>query len=415
MKKILPILGTLFLLAPFNTNIAAPVKIDGIAAIIDSEAILESDIETRFRIIRDRIPNGTYNADIRRQILTSMIDEFVQANYANRAGIRVNEADVDRAILSVASKLGTNLSGFKTVLQQQGIEYNRYRAQIENEILMTNVKKQVVRERIKITEQEINDFLESSESLAQAKDEVRLRHLLVRSKNVLEAKNKIQDIASNIQSEEDFIRLAISQSDGPSAVRGGDLGWRPLNQLPSLFIREMTTGKGPFYGPIQSNAGFHLLWLIDKRVPDAELQKQTKARHILIKPNVIRDIQQSHEFIITLYKQLQQGADFAELAKEYSEDEGSALKGGDLDWVASGAMVPQFEQMMNQTSVGQYSQPFRSNFGWHIVQVDGRRNADVSDKIKKENAENALIAQKQDLVLSNWLDELKTQAFIDIK
>ncbi|MFT2110713.1 peptidylprolyl isomerase [Marinomonas sp. 2405UD68-3] len=415
MTKILPILGTLILLSPFNTSLAAPVKINGIAAIIDSEAILESDIETRFRIIRDRVPNGIYNADVRRQILNSMIDEFVQANYANRVGIRVSSSDVDRAVLSVASKLGTDLTGFKSVLQQQGIEYKRYRAQIKNEILMSNVKKQVVRERIKITEQEINDFLESSESLAQTKDEVRLRHLLVRSKNVLQAKNKIQDIASQIQSEEDFIRFSISQSDGPSAVRGGDLGWKPLNQLPSLFVRELTTGKGPFYGPIQSNAGFHLLWLVDKRVPAVELQQQTKARHILIKPNAIRNVQQSQEFASTLYRRLQQGEDFAALAKEYSEDEGSALKGGDLDWVAAGTMVSQFEQMMQQTPVGQYSKPFRSNFGWHIVQVDGRRNADVSEKIKKENAEKALIAQKQDLVLSNWLDELKNQAFIDIK
>ncbi|MCZ2721163.1 peptidylprolyl isomerase [Marinomonas sp. 15G1-11] len=415
MKKILPILGTLLFLAPFQTSFAAAEKIDGIAAIVNSDAILESDIETRFRIIRDRVPNGIYSADIRRQILTSMIDEYIQSNYANRAGIRVSASDVDRAILSVATKLGTDINGFKNILNQQGIEYNRYRTQIENEILMTNVKRQVIRERIAITEQEIEDFLTSSQSLAQSKDEVRLRHLLVRSKDVNQAKAKIETIAADIQSEDDFIRLAISQSDGSAAVQGGDLGWRPINQLPALFVRELSSSKGPFYGPIQSNAGFHLLWLVDKRVSDVELQKQTKARHILIKPNAIRSDRQAQEFAVTLYKRLQKHEDFATLAKEYSEDEGSALKGGDLDWVAPGTMVPQFEAAMNETPVGQYSRPFRSNFGWHIVQVDGRRNADVSDKVKRANAEKALIAQKQDLVLSNWLDELKTQAFIDIK
>ncbi|WP_191601046.1 peptidylprolyl isomerase [Marinomonas algicola] len=415
MKKILPILGTLLFLTPFQTSFAAPQKIDGIAAIVNSEAILESDIETRFRIIRERVPNGIYNADIRRQILTSMIDEYVQSNYANRAGIRVSPADVDRAILSVASKMRTDLVGFKQALQQQGIEYNRYRTQIENEILMTNIKRQVIKERITITDLEIDDFLNSPESLAQSKDEVHLRHLLVRSKDTVKAEEKIKEIASVIQTEEDFIRLAISQSDGSAAVQGGDLGWRPTNELPSLFVRALSTGYGPFYGPIQSNAGFHLLWVVDKRVSDVELQKQTKARHILIKPNAIRSVSQAQEFAENLYRRLEKGEDFATLAKEYSEDEGSALKGGDLDWVAPGAMVPPFEQTMNQTFVGRFSRPFRTNFGWHIVQVDGRRSADVSDKVKKENAERALIAQKQDLVLSNWLDELKSQAFIDIK
>jgi len=293
----------------------------------------------------------------------------VQSNYANRAGIRVSPMDVDRAILSVASKMGTDLIGFKRALEQQGIEYNRYRTQIENEILMSNIKRQVIKERITITDLEIDDFLNSPESLAQSKDEVHLRHILVRSKDTAKAKEKIQKIASEIQTEEDFIRLAISQSDGSAAVQGGDLGWRPTNQLPSLFVRELSTREGHFYGPIQSNAGFHLLWLIEKRSSNVEMQKQTKARHILIKPNAIRSVSQSQEFAENLYRRLQNGEDFATLAKEFSDDEGSALKGGDLDWVAPGTMVPEFEQTMNQTFVGYYSRPFRTNFGWHIVKV----------------------------------------------
>ena len=415
MKKIIPFISALCLLWGVSSAQAEATKIDGIAAIVDSQAILESDIKVRFGIIKDRVPGGIYSADVRRQILTQMVDEALQANYANKSGVRVSPSDVDKSVLSVAKNMGRDLLGFQQLLSQQGIDYQRYRAQVENEILISSIKQQVIKSRIAITEQEIDDFINSPQSLAQAKDEVHLRHIIIRSSNITESQIRIQAMASNIQSEQDFIDQAVAHSDGQFAIQGGDLGWRPLNQLPALFIRELSNNKGPLYGPIQSNAGFHLLWLIDKRLPASELQQQTKASHILIRPNAIRDIQQTQAFTDSLFKRLQDGEDFAALAKEFSEDEGSALKGGDLDWVAAGVMVPEFERQMNQVAVGQYSRPFRSQFGWHIVKVDGRRNTDVSDQLKRSNAEKALTAQKQDQVLSNWLDELRAQAFIELK
>ncbi|MFT4575098.1 MAG: peptidyl-prolyl cis-trans isomerase SurA, partial [Marinomonas primoryensis] len=208
---------------------------------------------------------------------------------------------------------------------------------------------------------------------------------------------------------------AIENSDGQFAIEGGDLGWRPLNQLPPLFVRAMEAEKGPLIGPLQSNAGFHLLWVIEKRSPDITLQQQTKTRHVLVRPNEIRDMAQTELLANDVYTKLTNGADFAQVAKEQSEDQGSTLQGGDLGWVTPGTMVPEFEDVMNKTNIGGISKPFRTQFGWHILQVEGRREADISDKVKRSNAERALTAQKQDIILGNWLDELRADAFIDIK
>lgn len=393
----------------------AATKIDGISAIIDSKAILESDITTRFNIIKDRVPNGQMTDNIRRQILSQMINETLQANYANRLGIRISDQEVNKAILNVAAKMNQDLNGLKKSLAQQGIDYTIYRNQIKNEILLGKVKGQVIRQRIIISEQEINDFLNSDEALSKNKDQVHLRHILVRDKAGITSLEQATQIKSRIQTEQDFADQAISHSSGQAALEGGNLGWRPMNQLPLLFIKSLNASNGPLYGPIESSAGQHLLWLIDKKSSQNALQQQTKARHILLSANAIRDQKQTQEALETIYQRILKGEDFASLAKEFSEDKGSALKGGDLDWTVQGTMVPEFEAVMNETSVGGVSKPFRSQYGWHVLKVEGRRSQDISDKIKEANAKQALIAQKQDLVLSQWLDELKSKAFIDIK
>ena len=415
MKFFSYITFTLFLLAPLQTLQAEPTKIDGISAIVDSKPILESDIANRFQIVKERVPGGIMTDNIHRQIQNQLIDEALQANYARKVGMRVSSSEVDNAILGVAKNMNLDLQGLKNVLASKGINYSRYRAQIEQEILINNIKREIVKKRISISDEEINDYLNSDTSISKEKDQVHLRHLLIRASNPEEAAAKIKAIAKNIKSENDFVQQAIENSDGQFAIEGGDLGWRPLNQLPPLFVRALETDNGPLIGPLQSNAGFHLLWVIEKRSPDVTLQQQTKVRHILVRPNEIRDMSQTKALADDLYKKLNKGADFAQLAKEYSEDQGSTLQGGDLGWVTPGTMVPEFEDMMKKTSVGEISKPFRTQFGWHILEVEGRRQADISDKVKRSNAERALMAQKQDVVLGNWLDELRADAFIDIK
>ena len=406
----------LMLALTFSTlSQADSTKIDGIAAIVDSSAILESDIQNRFQIVKDRVPGGVMTDNIHRQILNQLVDETLQANYAKKIGMRASSSDLDNAILGVAKNMNLDLQGLKTVLASKGINYSRYRKQIEQEILINNIKREIIKRRIVISEQEIDDYLNSETSITKDKDQVHLRHILIRASNPEEAKQEIDNIASQIQSEDDFIQQAVAKSAGQFAIEGGDLGWRPMNQLPPLFVRALDSEQGPLVGPLQSNAGYHLLWVIEKRSASVTLQEQTKTRHILVRPNEIRDMAQTKAFADNLYDQLSTGADFAELAKEYSEDQGSTLQGGDLGWVTPGTMVPAFEDMMNATPVGDISKPFRTQFGWHILQVEGRREADISDQVKRSNAKQALTRQKQDIVLGNWLDELRADAFIDIK
>jgi peptidyl-prolyl cis-trans isomerase SurA len=400
---------------PLQTLHAEQTKIDGISAIIDSKPILESDIQNRFQIVKERVPGGVMTDNIHRQIQNQMIDEVLQVNHARKVGMRAPSSDVDNAILGVAKNMSLDLQGLKNVLESKGINYARYREQIEQEILINNIKREIVKKRIVISAQEIDDYLSSDTSITKEKDQVHLRHLLIRASNLEQAEARMKSIAQNINSEDDFIQQAIENSDGQFAIEGGDLGWRPVNQLPPLFVRAMEAEKGPLIGPLQSNAGFHLLWVIEKRSPDITLQQQTKTRHILVRPNEIRDMAQTELLANDVYTKLTNGADFAQVAKEQSEDQGSTLQGGDLGWVTPGTMVPEFEDVMNKTNIGGISKPFRTQFGWHILQVEGRREADISDKVKRSNAERALTAQKQDIILGNWLDELRADAFIDIK
>ncbi|WCN12412.1 peptidylprolyl isomerase [Marinomonas mediterranea] len=413
MKKLFLLLS---IVVTMNSPLfAAPKLLDGIVAIVDSQPLLESDINTRFQVIKDRIPGGVMTAGIRRQILNQLIEETVQINYGKRLGIRIPQENTDAAVLNVAQKFSTDLGGLKQLLSRQGIDYSRYRQQIENEILINAVKQRVIKDRISITEQEISDFISASQNTQSSKDELHLRHIIVRAKNETEALAKIKQIASGIASENDFINQAITYSDGQFALEGGDLGWRPVSQLPALFTKAINTQKGPLIGPLKSNAGYHLLWVIEKRSANVQLQAQTKTRHILLQPNEIRTEQQTVALINELYKRAMSGEDFAGLASEYSDDQGSTLQGGDLGWVKLGMMVPAFEKVMTATKTGAVSKPFRSQFGWHILKVEDRRKEDISESVKQQQAEKALVAQKQDFVLSNWLDELKESAFIDVK
>lgn len=396
--------------------LAEPVKIDGLAAIVDARPILESDVNSRFQVVKDRVPGGVLTDTIHRQIVTQLIEEALQVNYARKQGIRASSQEVDQAIMTVANNFNTDLNGLKQMLAGQGVDYNTYRQQIENEILISKARQQVAQSRISVTEQEIDDYLQVQAANGQNQAEFRLRHIVVRATDVAEARSKIEEIASRINTEQDFVNQAIANSEGQFAIQGGDLGWRKANELPRLFTQAINAQtQGALVGPLQSNAGFHLLWVVDKRSQDVAFQQETKVSHLLLRPNEIRSDEQTLALAEQLYRRLQNGADFNEIAREYSEDQGSTLQGGDLGWVTPGTMVPEFENMMNQTPVGQISVPFRSQFGWHILEVDGRRQNDISDQVKRRNAERAIMAQKQDFVLDTWLSELRADAFIDRK
>ena len=273
-----------------------------------------------------------------------------------------------------------------------------------------------------ISQQELEDQMHADEASGNAQTSYRLAQILVATPlnpspdDIAAARKKADDIYQKLKAGADFAATAVASSDDQQALKGGEIGWRKGAELPTIFAGVIQQMKpGDISQPIQSASGFHIVKLQDMKQSDAQktLVTQTHARHILVRPSALLTPEQAKEKIDDIYKQLQGGADFAKLAEKDSEDPGSAKQGGDLGWLDPGATVPEFDETMNKLQVGEMSKPFKSQFGWHIVQVLGRREADQSDETRKNKAYEAIFARKSEEVIQQWLSELKDSAYIE--
>jgi peptidyl-prolyl cis-trans isomerase SurA len=307
-------------------------------------------------------------------------------------------------------------------IHAQGSTIASIREDIRDERTIVRVQQGRVMRRIRISEQELDNFLNSEEGRFLTSPDVNIGQILlpvptgsssIETEAILARAN---DLVVQINAGTDFRQLAIANSADQSALQGGDLGWRKMAQLPSIFIQAVEKlDLGQISAPIRSAAGFHLLKLYERRGGGKRLVEQHFARHILIKPNQIRDEETTVAQLAELRKRVLEGEDFGALSKEFSEDPGSALKGGELGWSTPGMFVPEFEQTMNSIAIDEVSEPFRSQFGWHILQVTERREQDFSDNILRNGAENMLRQRKFEEELQVWLQEIRDEAFIEIK
>jgi peptidyl-prolyl cis-trans isomerase SurA len=307
-------------------------------------------------------------------------------------------------------------------IHAQGSTVAVVREQIRNEITIMRVQQGKVMRRIRISEQELDNFLNSEEGRFLTSPDVNVGQILlsVASGTSLEDTDAILARANELQAQAaggtDFRQLAIANSADQSALQGGDLGWRKMAQLPGVFIDAVELMDiGQVSDPIRSGAGYHLLKLYERRGGGEQLVEQHFARHILVKPNQIRDQETTVALLNELRDRSIAGEDFAALAKEFSEDPGSALKGGELGWSTPGMFVPEFEQTMGSIALNEVSAPFSSQFGWHILQVTDRRNEDFSTNIMRNRAQNMLRERKYEEELQVWLQEIRDEAFIEIK
>jgi peptidyl-prolyl cis-trans isomerase SurA len=280
----------------------------------------------------------------------------------------------------------------------------------------------VVNGRIKITEQDVNNFLASSDGKYATSPDYHIGHILISvsssadAETIAAAEKKAAEVYKKLQAGEDFAQLAISYSNDQAALDGGDIGWRKLAQLPELFgnqIADLDVGK--VTKPFRSGAGFHILKNLEQRGGGEQLVEQTHARHILIKTSEIMDDTQAREKLLSLKARIEKGEDFAKLARENSEDTGSMLSGGDLGWSMPGMFVPAFEEAMANTPIGQISRPFKSQFGWHILQVQERRKEDMSDQMKRNQASNMLRSRRFDEEFQLWLTQIREDAYVEIQ
>ncbi len=420
-----PLLALALLTAPL-ASLQAEV-LDRIAAVVNEDIVLESELDQRLTLVRQQIAarEGTRLPPenvLRQQVLDRLILENIQLQIAERQGIRVSDRQLNEALGRIASQNNMTLAQFRDALVAEGQDYALAREQIRREILLTQVQQSSVNRRINVSEQEIQNFLDSELGQQQVQAEFNLRNILfalpesATPEMIQQAKQKAQDARRQLAEGTPFAELAIAVSNAPNALQGGELGWRRESELPEALANAVNKlSPGEISQPVKTPGGFHLLLLEDKRGGKVQLVEQTKVRHILLTPNEIRSAEQTRRLINDLYQRLREGQPFDELARRYSDDAASGSQGGDLGWTQNGQMVPEFEQVMNSTAKGEISEPFESRFGWHILQVQDYRTQDLGEEMLESQARSSIRQRKFNEELLNWLREIRSQAYVERK
>lgn len=400
--------------------------LDRIVAVVNDGVIMQSELQQRtdeilhgLRAEQQRIPPMDV---LQEQILDRMIEEQLQLDMATRAGIRVDDTSLNEALSGIARQNDMTLEAFSAEIRREGIEWATFREQIRNDMIINLLRQRVVGQRIRITELEVDRFLDSELGKQLFESEFQLGHILVQlpdgasPEQIQAAEREARQIVEQLDQGADFKALAIAHSDDGYALQGGDLGWRPAAQWPSLFSEAVISLQpGEHAGPLRSGNGFHILKMIDRRGDAQKIVEQYRTRHILLKSSAIRSSEQSLALARELRTRIEQGASFEELAREHSDDPGSARNGGELGWVSSGEMVPEFEKHMLSVPVGELSPIFETEYGWHFLRVDEKRNADMSEEFRRLKARQALHQRRYAEELQNWLQEIRSEAYVDIR
>ena len=409
----------------FSTALSANaqvVPLDSVVAIVDEDIILSSEVRDRVQQIKaSATQRGMELPDdetLVQETLDRLILESIQLQLADRYGIRIPDAQLDQSMARVAAQNRLTLEQFRDALTQNGQSYLQMREALRDELAIQRVQQGSVMRDINITEREIDNFMATEEGEAMIEPEYRVIQALVSvsrsdSKDERTAKEDFVDgVLANILAGADFSE-AVSVIE-PYAFRGGDLGWRKLSDIPSMFSEIVPSLKPGQTGKVQSSSGLHLVHLAEARGIE-RLVEQTNVRHILVKPNEVLDDDAAREFIASLKQRIESGEDFAELAKEHSDDIGSAQEGGELGWTNPGQMVPEFETAMAGAEIGVITDPVRSEFGWHILEVTDRRTENFAEQVRRNQVANFLRESKYEEELENWLREIREEAFVDIK
>lgn len=414
----------LALLTAVITIQAQAKPLDRIVAIVDDDIIMESELLERTATVRVRMKEQNTplppNDALMQQVLERMIVESIELQMAERAGIRVDDNRVNETLENIARQNNMTTDQFRQTVEDEGIAWRNLRDQIRRELVVGQLRQRRVGGRIHITEQDVDNFLNSEVAKTNLAPDYRLGHILISisaSGDVNTAEEKALAVYRDLKAGADFARMAAQYSGGEQALQGGDLGWRKAAQLPTLFADTVLDMKaGDISHPIRSPSGFHIIKVLDVRGGTEQFVQQTKVRHILIKPNEIRSEAESQHLIEDIRARILSGKDdFAVLAKTYSDDPGSALQGGDLGWVNPGTMVPEFEERMKNAKLNELSPPFRSQYGWHILQVEERRNQDMSEEFRRNRARQMLHRRKFDEELETWLQEIRQESYVEVK
>jgi len=405
---------------------SAVVLVDRIVAVVNSEVITSREVAERMKAVTQQLnQQGTPLPPpdvLQKQVLERMIMDRLQIQLAKETALRVDDLQLDRTVARVAESNKMSLTEFRHTLERDGIQFDKFREEIRNEIMLSRLREREVDNRIVVTDNEIDYFLSQQGASQATASEYNLAHILLRlpdqasPEQVDKQRARAEQVVLQLREGADFAKLAVSYSDAPDALQGGAMGWRPRDRLPELFAHALNGMKpGEVSGIIRSPAGFHVIKLVDRRGGGAPaLVEQTHARHILVKTSEIVSEADARRKLNNLRERIVNGADFGELAKLNSDD-ASSIKGGDLGWIYPGDTVPEFERVMNNLKVEQLSEPFVTSFGWHLMQVLERRQADVSGERKRQEARLILRERKADEAYQEWLRQLRDRAFVEYR
>lgn len=420
----LTFITTCLLSSTFHAN-AKEVELDRVAAVVNKGVVLESDVKSLIENIKSQSAKNNQSLPSDKALRTQVIDKLINTELilqvGERMGLQISDAELDQTLTNMAKENKLTLEQFRKTVIDSGLDYEVYRENIRNEIITGEVKRAGVGRRIYVSPQEINNLIGLMKEQTNNNVEYHLGHILIAFQGepdqaqITSEKSRAEKVIELLNSGSDFTKIAIASSGDSTALDGGDLGWKGINEMPTLFS-ELVDGKekGTVLGPIRTGLGFSIVKILDIRGREIVEVEEVKARHILIKPSVIMSEAKAEATLQGLLDKIAAGeGEFAELAKEYSEGP-TSVRGGDLGWADPKNYDPAFSDALAALKVDEYSKPFRSSFGWHIAQLTGRRTQDATDETNTRKAHNIIYNRKFGMESARWMKETRDEAYIEI-
>ena len=426
MKPCKHLIIAILSLAMSHMALAENTTLDRVSVQINEGIVLESEITNMVKTVK---ANATATGQslpsdqaLRTQVIERLIMTRLQMQMADRIGLHIGDLQLDQTIGNIAKEQKLTVEQMKTKISSEGMSWGQYREQLREEITLGEIQRIQVQRRIQVSPQEINNLVTMIEEQGLKQIEFQIGHILIEipnnptSEQLEKASKRANTVLERVQDGGDFRRTAIAASAGPKALEGGIWDYMNINEMPTLFAEVLSDAKkDDIIGPIRSGAGFHIIKVIDARGLQTKEVDEVRSRHILVKPSPILSEERAKAMLDKFVKQIRAGdADFAALARQYSEDPGSATKGCELGWTDPSVYVPAFSQVLKELKGNEISEPFRSSHGWHIVQLEERRTTDATDKFNTNKAHQLIFRRKFNEELQAWLDEMRAEAYIEV-
>ncbi|WFP52342.1 peptidylprolyl isomerase [Methylomonas sp. EFPC3] len=418
-------LATLLFSLSFYVGLAQAQLLDRIVAVVEEDVILERELNTEVAAISNKLSSSNVMVPpefvLRKQVLERMVVDKLQRQMAAKSGIQVSDEMLNASVADIAARNGMSVDAFRSELARQGMDYKGFEDNLRNEIIINQLRGREIGARVKVTDAEVQHYMETQSKAGQSGGQYHLGHILIAvpegasASAIQKAKDKADQVIADLRGGKDFKQVAVGVSDDDNALKGGDLGWRSIGQIPSLFTDIVgTMNQGDVSEAIRSPSGFHIIKMLETEGGSQHIVTKTKVRHILIKTNELVDDAEAQKRLLALRDRINDGDDFAALARAHSDDKGSAINGGSLDWVGPGALVPPFEEAMNKLGINEISAPVQTQFGWHMIQVLGRESQDNSEQFRKDKIRDEIRKRKIEEETELWLRRLRDEAYVEI-